>query len=107
MQEQNLLCHRCGHIFRLMRSDHASTGQTICPSCGGGDFRILPSWEPLGSNLAEASDAWEYECQNCSRKFKQPVPGSPLEEKNITCPYCEGRHIHRLTALGYEPLYCG
>jgi ribosomal protein S27AE len=35
-----------------------------------------------------------------------PIPKSPTEEKQRRCPSCGAEHIHRLTAIGGEPLYC-
>ena len=107
MPEQNLLCHRCGNIFRLTVGDSFTISEAVCSACGGSDAVILPSWEPLGSNLSEAPYEWEYQCQACSRRFRLPVPQSPSQEKTIRCPYCENGHIHRITAYGREPLYCG
>jgi len=106
--EHIYLCHQCGNIFRLPADiSQLSKNDIKCPQCGHPGIRELPSWVPVGSNLSEAPLEWEYECQQCQHKFKLPVPGSPSQEKSIECPSCHGGHIHRLTAAGYEPLYCG
>src|SRR4030067_436670 len=108
MQEENILCHCCGNIFRLtIGRNVAAVKQITCPACSGTDLRVLPSWEPLGSDISETALKWRYECQTCLRKFELPVPNSPSQEGNIHCPDCNNGHIHRLTVLGYEPLYCG
>jgi DNA-directed RNA polymerase subunit RPC12/RpoP len=106
MVEQNVMCHACGNIFRH-RVNGGDGKQITCPACGGTDIRVLPPWVPLGSNLSEAAREWEYECQNCLYNFKLPVPDSPSQERYVRCPRCESGHIHRLTASGFEPLYCG
>lgn len=103
MNDNTYLCHGCGSIFRMT----AETGDVACPQCGSVETRTLPSWVPLGSDLANGPLEWEYECQHCRHKFKLPVPARPDDEKNIRCPACNAGHIHRLTTAGYEPLYCG
>lgn len=102
MNENAYLCHQCGNIFRALPA-----GETKCPQCGSPQTRELPSWVPLGSDLAETQATWRYECQQCRKKFELPVPASPTQERTIRCPDCKGGHIHRLTLSGYEPLYCG
>ena len=102
MAENTYLCHQCGNIFRL-----SLPGEAKCPQCGSSQTRELPSWVPMGSDLSESQSQWQCECQQCKNKFEIPVPDSPSGEKNIRCPVCNGRHIHRLTPSGYEPLYCG
>ena len=108
MVDNNYLCHKCGNIFRITADACSLSPATVeCPRCGSSETRELTQWVPLGSDLSDALLEWEYECQHCRHKFKLPVPGSPAEEKNIKCPACDDMHIHRLTAAGYEPLYCG
>ena len=108
MVDSMYLCHQCGHIFRLPVDSASTPGKEVkCHECGSPQIRQLPSWVPVGSDLSEGKSLWEYECQQCKNKFKLPVPGSPSQEKNIKCPACNDEHIHRLTASGYEPLYCG
>jgi rRNA maturation endonuclease Nob1 len=102
MAENTCLCHQCGSIFRLAPDKEAK-----CPQCGSSQVRELPSWVPMGSDLSEAQSVWQYECQQCQKKFELPVPANPSQEKIIRCPVCNGGHIHRLTPSGYEPLYCG
>lgn len=107
MAEYTYLCHQCGNIFRLKADYIPSEAKVKCPQCSNTQVRELPSWVPLGSDLAEIPSAWEYECQQCKSRFKLPVPVSPSQERNIRCPDCNGGHIHRLTRTGFEPLYCG
>jgi DNA-directed RNA polymerase subunit RPC12/RpoP len=108
MGECIYFCQRCGNLFRLPPdSSHLPEKELRCPQCRDSQIRELPSWVPLGSDLDNAPAAWDYECQGCRERFKLPVPASPSQEKGITCPACDGRHIHRLTPVGYEPLYCG
>lgn len=102
MAENTYLCHQCGNIFRLPPDK-----EVRCPQCGSSQTRELPSWVPMDSDLSEGQIKWQYECQQCQKKFELPVPTSPSQEKNIKCPVCNGGHIHRLTLSGYEPLYCG
>jgi rRNA maturation endonuclease Nob1 len=108
MSEHLFLCRRCGYIFRPAAEIFVPAGKTPpCPRCGQSTTREMPDWVPAGSALDHAPMEWDYECQGCRKKFKRPVPRSPSEERNITCPTCGGNHIHRLTPAGYEPLYCG
>jgi DNA-directed RNA polymerase subunit RPC12/RpoP len=108
MVEYTYLCHQCGNVFRVPVDDTSPPGkEPKCPQCESSQVRELPSWVPLGSDLAEIPSEWEYECQQCKNKFKLPVPGSPSQERNIRCPDCDSAHIHRLTRTGFEPLYCG
>jgi putative FmdB family regulatory protein len=108
MGELAYLCQQCGHIFRVpVVSGAPLEEERNCPACGNSQVKEIPSWVPFGSDLYEGPRKWEYECQQCQNKFSLPVPSSPSLEKNIRCPACGGRHIHRLTSTGYEPLYCG
>ncbi|HJX12372.1 MAG TPA: hypothetical protein VJ377_02470 [Dehalococcoidales bacterium] len=103
MDEQTCFCQQCGNVFRLRGLEKES----ICPRCGSARITELPSWAPAGLVLSEAPLEWEYECQSCRHVFKLPVPASPSKEKEITCPACGAAHIHRITAAGSAPLYCG
>jgi hypothetical protein len=67
----------------------------------------MSAWAPIGYNLSEGPPEWQCACQQCGKVFKVAVPGSPAEASKITCPVCRGKHIHRLTPAGVEPLYCG
>jgi DNA-directed RNA polymerase subunit RPC12/RpoP len=82
--------------------------RAVCPVCNSIDLAEAPAWAPLGSgsNIFDSSE-WEYECQECHKKFEMPIPKSPSEEKNRKCRYCGMGHIHRLTSVGGLPLYCG
>lgn len=106
MDEYEYLCHQCRNVFRLAVSDDPLK-EAKCSKCGSADVRRLPSWAPIGFNWHEGSPVWEYECQQCQHVFKLPVPSSPSQEKEIACPACGGRHIHRLTASRGVPIYCG
>lgn len=106
MGEHLYLCHQCQNVFKSpVPGDSPQEIEAKCPRCGSTHVEELPSWAPIG--FTEGSPTWEYECQLCKHVFKLPVPGSPSQEKGIKCPACEGGHIHRLTAIGGEPLYCG
>jgi DNA-directed RNA polymerase subunit RPC12/RpoP len=108
MSEDMYLCQQCGNVFRLpLTCDIVPEKEIKCPRCRNSQVQELPSWAPIGSDLYEGTPEWEYECQECYHKFKLPVPGSPSQEMEIKCPVCEGGHIHRLTASGVTPLYCG
>ena len=73
-----------------------------------GDFvNSLPSWMPIGYDSKKIAPVWEYECQQCSKTFEVPVPSSPTEEHEISCPICGNKDIKRLTLFGYEPFHCG
>jgi putative FmdB family regulatory protein len=104
-EEVNYLCSRCGKVFRLADSEVEQAMQ--CPYCKDNNIKKLPYWAPAGSDVVEDKPVWEYQCQLCQHTFKLPIPGSPSEEKGIKCPACGGGHIHRLTSVGGEPLYCG
>jgi putative FmdB family regulatory protein len=108
MGADTYLCHQCQNIFRLPADDSTPSAIEVkCPRCGSTHIDELPSWVPIGSNLPEGPPVWEYECQQCRKVFKLPAPGSPSQEKEIRCPACASGHIHRLTSLGAQPLYCG
>jgi DNA-directed RNA polymerase subunit RPC12/RpoP len=108
MEELIYLCRQCGEVFRLPAdSAHTPEKELQCPQCGDSQVKELPSWVPTGSDLLKVPQEWEYECQQCKNRFRLPVPGSPSQEKKIKCHACGAEHIHRLTATGYKPLYCG
>jgi putative FmdB family regulatory protein len=101
-QLRTFACSRCRHIFKVPAN---SDKETKCPVCGFFTGELV-SWKPIGFDVVE-EPMWEYECQDCRNVFKRRVPDSPTQEKEIKCPACGRTHIHRLTALGGEPLYCG
>ncbi len=105
MEEFTLLCKQCRNVFKIPGGNISNKAQ--CPDCGSPDIIEAPAWAPLGSgrNIFESS-TWEYKCQHCGHQFKMPIPKSPTEEKQRRCPSCGAEHIHRLTAIGGEPLYC-
>jgi rRNA maturation endonuclease Nob1 len=103
------LCKKCRNIFPAPGGEpQPGAGALGCPRCGGLDVVEAPAWSPLGSgaNVFEDS-AWKYECQACKSIFSLPVPRSPSEEKRRTCISCGSGHLHLLTAIGAQPLYCG
>jgi rRNA maturation endonuclease Nob1 len=109
MEESKFLCRQCRYVFKLPVQIGSSLNQGMsCPKCGSQEVTEAPVWAPLGSgsNIFDSSE-WEYECHECHTRFKMPIPKSPSEEKERICPSCGARHIHRLTAIGGEPLYCG
>ena len=104
-----VLCLDCRLIFDVDPEISCSIDRKIhCPSCDSTNIAEAPAWAPLGSgsNIFDA-DEWEYECQRCGHKFKMPVPGSPTENKERTCPVCNSEHLHIVTEIGALPLYCG
>jgi rRNA maturation endonuclease Nob1 len=109
MGEYTFLCRQCRNIFKLtVRPGSSVNCEVRCPKCGNTSIEEAPIWAPLGSglNIFESAD-WEYECQECQKTFKMHIPKSPTEEKQRKCPSCGAGHIHRLSAAGGEPLYCG
>ena len=110
VEEHTFLCRNCRNIFKLPLSHdiHSKKQNILCPKCGNPEIEEAPCWAPLGSgtNIFESSD-WEYECQECRHKFTMPIPQSPTQEKERKCPSCGAGHIHRLTVIGGQPLYCG
>jgi hypothetical protein len=109
MEELTLLCRQCRNIFRIQIGETCSIiRRTACPKCNSTDLAEAPAWAPLGSgsNIFDSLD-WEYECQECLKKFKMPIPNSPTEEKSRKCVQCGSGHIHRLSSVGGLPLYCG
>lgn len=109
MGEYTLICSQCRNIFKSDRQPGSSPDKKMCcPKCGSREVAEAPVWAPLGSglNIFDGSE-WEYECQECHKKFKMPIPKSPTEEKDRRCQYCGAGHIHRLTGVGGQPLYCG
>jgi len=108
MEDNIYLCQQCQNIFKLpVSSVYLSEEESRCPKCGSSQIKEMSSWAPLGSNLDEGRPMWDCECQQCQTSFKIPVPGSPSQAKEARCPACGGKHIHRLTPAGFEPLYCG
>ena len=108
MDEYIYLCQQCQTIFKLpVPGGPSPEKEAKCPECGSRYVERLPSWAPLGSDLAEGPPMWDCECQQCQTVFKLPVPSSPSQAKEAKCPECGGKHIHRLTPAGFEPLYCG
>jgi len=108
-ESATLFCRQCRNIFKLsMPAGSPPDLKACCPLCGSSEVEESPAWAPLGSgsNIFINSE-WEYECQECRRMFKMPIPESPSEEKERECPSCKSRHIHRLNMIGGEPLYCG
>jgi rRNA maturation endonuclease Nob1 len=109
MVEKRYLCKNCRHVFTLNSSVNQLTGlKSQCPACGGKTIEEAPCWAPLGSgsNIFE-ENTWLYECQECQKSFKMPIPVSPAEEKARVCPTCQSKHIRCLTTSGGAPLYCG
>jgi rRNA maturation endonuclease Nob1 len=112
MVEYMLLCRQCRHVFKSpVKPGPSSSGKMyclLCPKCGRPDIVEAPVWAPLGSgmNIFDGT-TWEYECQQCHNKFKMPVPKSPSEAKARKCSACGSDHLHLLTELGAQPLYCG
>ena len=107
MVETTYLCNQCRNVFKLplICSITPEEKEVKCPECGSSRIEEMPSWGPIGFNTP--SLVWEYECQECHNVFELPIPSSPSQEKEIKCPKCGGGHIHRLTSIGSEPLYCG
>ena len=107
MGDNTYLCNQCRNVFKLPLtcSITPEKKEVKCPECGSSHIEEMPSWGPINFNAP--SLVWEYECQACHYAFELPVPSSPSQEKEIKCPRCGGGHIHRLTAIGGEPLYCG
>jgi putative FmdB family regulatory protein len=106
--ENTYSCRQCHYVFKLSVGDiSVKDGKASCPKCGSDSVNALPAWEPLGANLSETTYMWEYECQQCRHTFKMPVPTSPSQEKEITCPACGNKQVHRLTVIDGAPLYCG
>jgi predicted nucleic-acid-binding Zn-ribbon protein len=109
MEGSTLLCRQCRNVFRIPSQNRCSIiRRTPCPKCGSSEIEEAPTWAPLGSgsNIFDSSE-WEYECQECHKKFQMPIPKSPTEEKERSCPSCGAKHIHSLTTAGGAPLYCG
>jgi Zn finger protein HypA/HybF involved in hydrogenase expression len=109
VEERRFLCKECRNIFVMSTVESRSSDRKPgCPKCESSNVIEAPAWSPLGSgaNIFEDSN-WKYECQRCKHVFKMPIPKSPTEEKGRTCPICSGVHLHLLTAMGAQPLYCG
>jgi rRNA maturation endonuclease Nob1 len=108
-EEYTLLCKQCRNVFKSALQPGSSVdGKVCCPKCQGLVVIEAPVWAPLGSgsNIFEDS-TWEYQCQQCRHTFKLPIPRSPSEDKNRRCPSCGGGHLHLITDIGAQPLYCG
>jgi len=112
MKEIKFLCKTCRNVFisSVPSGFPFDKGGVclLCPKCRSGNLEEAPAWAPLGSgqNIFEGSE-WEYECQQCRRKFKMPVPRSPTEAKSRICITCGSKHLNLLTDVGAQPLYCG
>jgi len=106
---RRFLCKLCRHVFDMdIISDSSIPVEVRCPGCGSTDIMEAPTWAPLdsGQNIFE-NDFWEYQCQQCKKNFKLPIPNSPAEDKSRRCLFCNSEHLHLLTGSGYVPLYCG
>jgi DNA-directed RNA polymerase subunit RPC12/RpoP len=103
------LCRECRCVFDMRIAEESPEGTPVhCQMCDSADVIEAPAWAPLGSgsNIFD-SDVWKYKCQQCDSTFTLPIPRSPTEGEARTCPFCDGRHLHLLTAAGALPLYCG
>ena len=109
MMKQRFLCKKCRHIFDVeVSNDAAVTTEVLCPGCASSEVMDAPTWAPLGAGLnVFENDTWDYQCQQCKKSFKLPIPKSPTEEKSRKCIYCFSANIQRLTGTGTMPLYCG
>ncbi len=108
-RELKYLCKECRNIFVV--SSQNSLENRIpehCPQCDSDQVMEAPIWAPLGAgfNIFENS-TWKYECQQCQHTFELPIPRSPSEEQGRKCLLCGCGHLHLLTKLGAQPLYCG
>jgi Zn finger protein HypA/HybF involved in hydrogenase expression len=110
--EKKFLCKTCRNMFvSFMQSGSPLNKDTVClfcPKCKSGNVEEAPAWAPLGSgqNIFDSSE-WKYECQQCRWKFKMAIPKSPTEAKGRICLACGSNHLHLLTDIGAQPLYCG
>jgi len=69
-----------------------------------------PDTVKVSGTACELPDAvlmWEFECQDCKKKFLTPVPQGPREERAIRCPECSSSHIHRLNQGKLAATACG
>ncbi len=110
MHGKQYVCNKCRNVFSVQQLACSITGGhevVACPACGSHDTAAVPVWEPIGFHSHEEVREWEYQCQDCKKTFKLPVPSSPSEERSIRCPDCGSDHIHRLTLLDGVPMYCG
>jgi Zn finger protein HypA/HybF involved in hydrogenase expression len=106
---RRFLCKKCRYVFdREIAGDASVKVEVRCPVCESTDVMETPTWAPLDSgwNIFETNE-WEYECQDCKRTFKLPVPKSPAEDESRRCPFCDSKHLHLLTGGKALPLHCG
>jgi len=107
--KSRFLCTKCRHIFDAdISEDSPVKTEVLCPACASSDIMDAPTWAPLGAgrNIFE-NDTWDYQCQQCKKTFKLPIPKSPTEEKSRKCIYCFSPQLNLLTCTGTMPLYCG
>ena len=107
--KRRFLCKKCRNVFDLEVASDSTRGTEVrCLKCGSSEVMETPTWAPLDSgwNIFESSE-WEYECQDCKRTFKMPVPKTPAEDESRKCPYCGSSHLHLLTGGKALPLHCG
>jgi Zn finger protein HypA/HybF involved in hydrogenase expression len=107
--EHLMLCKKCRHIFKqAIPTDSCLINPVRCPKCESEEVMKAPAWAPLGAgfNIYEGN-TWDYECQQCKHVFTMPIPKSPSEGKSRKCPECGNGHLHLLTKIGGQPLYCG
>ena len=107
--KRRFLCKQCRYVFDVEIPEDAERGTEVrCQKCNSSDVMEAPTWAPLGSGLnIFEGDSWEYQCQQCKKNFKLPIPKSPEEDKSRACPFCNSNHLHLLTIDGAKPLYCG
>src|SRR4030042_339321 len=106
VMKHRFLCKKCRHIFDAEITGDSSIGLEMrCPGCASSDVMDAPTWAPLGSGLnIFENDTWEYQCQQCKKNFKLPIPKSPTEDKSRRCVFCYSPHLHLLTGTGALPL---
>jgi len=92
MEAKKYLCRQCQELFDLLEPYHAD--EIRCPRCSSEEVQEL-----IACSSENGPPPWEYECHQCSSRFRVAAPRGPSEEKELRCPRCGSRNIEWLATV--------